>query len=128
MMAVCVSRVGGVSLLRPGGWPAEDVEAPARALTTGDALARADAERLAGLLRVVSDPTRLQLLSMILSAPAAEACVTDLTSPLELTQPTVSHHLRVMVDAGLLQRERRGKQVWFSIVPERLAAIGDILR
>lgn len=91
-------------------------------------MSRGDAERLAGLLRVVSDPTRLQLLSMIVSAPAGEACVSDLTKPLGLRQPTVSHHLRLMAEAGLLQRERRGKQVWFSIVPQRLSAIADILR
>lgn len=106
----------------------EPADTSARALTPGAALTRDDAERLAGLLRVVSDPTRLQLLSMLLAAPDAEANVTDLTEPLDLTQPTVSHHLRLMVEAGVLRRERRGKQVWFSIVPERLAAIADILR
>ena len=101
---------------------------PAHALTPGVSLNRGEAEQLASLLRVVSDPTRLQLLSMIIASPDGEACVTDLHVPLGLTQPTVSHHLRLLVEAGLLSRERRGKQVWFSIVRDRLAAISDILR
>ncbi|MQA81771.1 MAG: metalloregulator ArsR/SmtB family transcription factor [Streptosporangiales bacterium] len=91
-------------------------------------LDRDDAERLARLLKVVSDPTRLQLLSMISDSPSGEACVCDLTEPLGLRQPTVSHHLRMMVDAGILQREKRGIWAWYSIAPDRLAAIADILR
>lgn len=121
--------MGGVSVTPQHRGPVDEpAEVAARSLTRETSLTRDDAERLAGLLRVVSDPTRLQLLSMLLAAPDAEANVTDLTEPLDLTQPTVSHHLRLMVEAGVLRRERRGKQVWFSIVPERLAAIADILR
>lgn len=91
-------------------------------------LSRDDAERIARLLRSVSDPTRLQLLSMIRASPSGEACVIDLTAPLGLTQPTVSHHLKILVDVGLLRREKRGLWAWYSLVPERLEAIASVLR
>lgn len=91
-------------------------------------LDRADAERLAGLLQVVSDPTRLQLLSLVRASPGGEANVGDLTAPLGLSQPTVSYHLKVLVEAGLLRREKRGLWVWYSLVPDGLAALAAILR
>lgn len=91
-------------------------------------LARGDAERLARLLQVVSDPTRLQLLSLVRASPRGEACVGDLTAPLGLTQPTVSYHLKVLVDAGLLQREKRGLWAWYSLVPDGLRALAEVLR
>ncbi|MGN9842233.1 ArsR/SmtB family transcription factor [Nonomuraea sp. H19] len=90
-------------------------------------LTRSQAEHLAGALKAVADPTRLQLLSMISGSEAGEACVCDLTAPLGLTQPTVSHHLKILVDAGLLTRERRGKWSWYAIVPDRLDALRGLL-
>ncbi len=90
-------------------------------------LARRDAERLAQLLKAVADPTRLQLLSLIAGAPGQEACVCDLTEPLHLTQPTVSHHLKVLVDAGLLLRERRGPWAYFRVVAERFDDLRTLL-
>lgn len=89
-------------------------------------LDRRRAEELAGLLKAVADPVRLQLLSLIRAAPAAEACVCDLTDAVHLSQPTVSHHLKVLTDAGLLTRQRRGSWAWFTVVPERVAEIGAI--
>jgi ArsR family transcriptional regulator len=83
-------------------------------------LDRTAAESVVGLLKAVADPARLQLLSLIRSAEGQEACVCDLTDAVGLSQPTVSHHLRVLTDAGLLTRERRGTWAWFSVVPERL--------
>lgn len=94
---------------------------------SGTPLSRSEAERLAEALRAVADPTRLQLLSMINASPAAEACVVDLTAPLGLTQPTVSHHLKILVDAGLLKRERRGKWSWYAIVPEAMKSLRGLL-
>ena len=91
-------------------------------------LSRPDATRLADLLKVVSDPTRLQLLSLIAGSAEGEACVADLVEPLGLRQPTISHHLKRMVEAGLLVKTRRGSYSWYSIVPERLGAIADIIR
>lgn len=108
------------------------VSAAARRAATnavgGQPLDRENAERLAALLKVVSDPSRLQLLSMIAGAENGEACANDLVDPLGLRQPTISYHLRVMVEAGILHRERRGNWAWYSIVPDRLEAIADILR
>lgn len=83
-------------------------------------LDRAAAESVAGLLKAVADPARLQLLSLIRSAEDQEACVCDLTDAVGLSQPTVSHHLKVLTDAGLLTRERRGTWAWYGVVPARL--------
>ena len=91
-------------------------------------LERDDAESLATLLKAVSDPTRLQLLALIRATESGEACVCDLTAPLGLTQPTVSHHLMVLTDAGLLRREKRATWAWYTVVPERLEQIAAIFR
>ena len=89
-------------------------------------LQRADADDLATLLKAVADPVRLQLLSVIRAADGQEACVCDLTDVVGLSQPTVSHHLKVLTDAGLLTRERRGSWAWFALVPSRLDDIASI--
>lgn len=85
------------------------------------------AESLAGLVKAVADPARLQLLALLRAAENGEACVCDLTEPLGLTQPTVSHHLKVLTDAGLLTREKRGTWSWYAVVPERLSQIAKVL-
>ena len=90
-------------------------------------LKRADADRLAAAFKVIADPARLRLLSLIAAQPGGEACVCNLTRPLGLAQPTVSHHLKVMHGAGLLERERRGTWVFYRIVPAALAALRDAL-
>ncbi|WP_022890234.1 ArsR/SmtB family transcription factor [Agromyces italicus] len=92
------------------------------------ALDRETAESLARTLRAIADPTRLQLLSLIRRSPNAEATGGELADRLRLTQPTVSHHLRIMVDDGLLVRDQRGKHAWFSVAAERAAEIDDLLR
>ena len=89
-------------------------------------LTRQEAEEVAGLLKAVSDPARLQLLSIIRSAGDCSACVCDLTRAVGLSQPTVSHHLKVLTKAGLLTRDQRGTQAWFSLVPGRLEQLGQI--
>lgn len=91
-------------------------------------LERDEAERLSRLLKAVADPTRLQLISLIKAAPAGEACVCDLTQPLGLRQPTVSHHLRVLVEAGLLTRERRATWMWYALAPGALGSLAELLR
>jgi ArsR family transcriptional regulator len=88
-------------------------------------LSEADADVLAGRLKALADPARLRLLSMVLAA--GECCGCDLTEPLALSQPTVSHHLKVLVDAGILRREKRGRWAWFSPVPGALGALAAIL-
>jgi ArsR family transcriptional regulator len=89
---------------------------------------RSEAEATAALLKAVADPVRLQLLSLIRAADGHEACVCDLTPAVGLSQPTVSHHLKILTEAGLLTRERRGTWAWFSIVPGRLEEIAGIFR
>lgn len=89
---------------------------------------RATADRLARLLKAVADPARLQLLALIKSSPAGESCVCDLTVPLALAQPTVSHHLRVLTQAGLLTRRHRGTWAYYSVNEERLQELGALLR
>ncbi len=93
--------------------------------STGPAvpLDRGAAEDLADLLKAVADPTRLQLLALIAASPAGESCVCALTEPLGLTQPTVSHHLRILTRAGLLSREQRGTWAWYRLIPKRFAEV-----
>jgi ArsR family transcriptional regulator, arsenate/arsenite/antimonite-responsive transcriptional repressor len=89
----------------------------------GGVLTAEEADQLAHLLKAVADPTRLRLLSIVASHIDGEACVCDLTEPVGLAQPTVSHHLKVLVDAGLLTREQRGKWAYYAIVPDALDAL-----
>ncbi len=90
-------------------------------------MSRADADALTHLLKAVSDPTRLQLLSNIRSSPDNQACVCDLTGQVGLSQPTVSHHLKVLTVAGILDRVPRGTWAWFSINDSRLQQIAQAL-
>jgi len=90
-------------------------------------LGQADAAHLAGAFKAIADPARLRLLSFIAAQPSGEACVCYLMKPLDISQPTVSHHLKVLYDAGLIERERRGTWVYYRIVPERLTALRDAL-
>jgi ArsR family transcriptional regulator len=86
-----------------------------------------EAESLARALKVIADTARLRLLSLIQSQPDHEACVCHLTEPLGLGQPTVSHHLKVLLEAGLVEREQRGSWAYFRIVPGQLGALRDLL-
>ena len=94
---------------------------------TAGVLDESDAEELAGLFKVLADPARLRLLSLVAAAETGEACACDLVEPVGRSQPTVSHHLTMLVDAGLLTREKRGRWAWYRIVPERLAVLRDAL-
>lgn len=84
-----------------------------------------DADEMAGVLKALADPTRLRLFSLI--ASSAEQCACDLTEPLGVSQPTVSHHLRVLLDAGLVRRDQRGKWAYYSANPARLRLLSDFL-
>ncbi len=90
-------------------------------------LAKDDAEALATAFKAIADPGRLRLLSYIARQPGAEACVCNLVRPLGLAQPTVSHHLRVLTEAGLLARERRGTWMFYRLVPDRVEALREAL-
>lgn len=95
---------------------------------TGGALAVADAERLARMFKALGDPTRVRLLSMIAAAPEREACICDLVEPVGLSQPTVSHHMKQLVDAGLVVREQRGRWAFYRLDKAALAALSSSLR
>lgn len=121
--AVPDASPGTVDLVRPVG-----VEACCTpASTAGSALDAEEAGRLAARLKALADPNRLRLLSLLAADPRGEACVCDLTEPLGLGQPTVSHHVKVLVDAGLVTRRRRGSWTWCAVVPERLEEIAESL-
>jgi len=85
------------------------------------------ADRLASALKVLADPARLRLLSIIGADPQGETCVCNLTEPLGLSQPTVSHHLKVLTEAGLLEREQRGRWAFFRVRPDALEMLRGAL-
>jgi ArsR family transcriptional regulator len=89
-------------------------------------LGEGEAAELAVLLKAVADPVRLRLLSMIGSHAGGEACVCDLTDAFDLTAPTISHHLKVLRTAGLIDSERRGTWVYYWIIPEQVARLGAL--
>lgn len=91
-----------------------------------DTLDEAQSEMLARSFAALADPVRLRLLSMVASA-SGEVCACDLVEPSGRSQPTVSHHMKILVDAGLVERERRGSWVWYRPVPTRLDALRSAL-
>ncbi|WP_206739309.1 metalloregulator ArsR/SmtB family transcription factor [Streptomyces sp. L2] len=92
-----------------------------------DPLPRERAEALARNLKCVVDPTRLQILSVLLMAPDGEACVCDLTPLLGLAQPTVSYHMKLLVKAGLVSRRKRGTWAWYAVTPQRRATLHALI-
>ena len=86
-------------------------------------LEKRDAEELARTLKALADPVRLRVLSFIAAQPGGEACVCHVTEPVGLSQPTVSHHLKLLHAAGLLERDKRGAWVYYRVVHERLEAV-----
>lgn len=128
MIDVCAtlahtSTIVNVSLER-WGVDVKPIEACCEPLLTG-ALTEVEAEDLAGAFKVLADPARLRLLSIV--ASSGEACVCELVEPVGRSQPTISHHLSVLTEAGLLAREKRGRWAWYRVVPERLAVLRDAL-
>lgn len=107
---------------RGGSLLATDFAACCSPITDG-VLDVATAERLAAVLKALAEPTRLRLVSLIAGHEGAEACVCDLTAPVGLSQPTVSHHLKVLVQAGLLERTQRGKWAYYRLMPATLDAL-----
>jgi ArsR family transcriptional regulator, arsenate/arsenite/antimonite-responsive transcriptional repressor len=93
----------------------------------GLVLGEDQAAELAHAFKVLAEPARLRLLSLVASAPGGEACACDLVGPVGRSQPTVSHHLAVLVNAGLLTREKRGRWAWYAVVPGRLDELRSAL-
>ena len=90
---------------------------------TQDVIGVDDAEQLARRFKALGDPTRVRLLSLIAAHSEREACICDLTEPVGLSQPTVSHHMKQLADAGLVTREQRGKWAYYRIVDDALASL-----
>ena len=87
-----------------------------------------DADEHAASFAALGDPARLRLLSLIATAPGGEVCVCNLVEPIGKSQPTVSHHLKVLADAGLVVSERRGRWAWYRAVPEQLERLRAVLQ
>jgi ArsR family transcriptional regulator len=94
---------------------------------TREPLSQDDAEHIAPLLKALADPARLRLLSLVASHEGGEACVCDLNDAFDLSQPTISHHLKVLHEAGLLDREKRGIWVYYRASTEAMAALGALI-
>jgi ArsR family transcriptional regulator len=90
-------------------------------------LSQAQAEQVAPLLKALADPVRLRLMSLVASHPGGEACVCDLNEAFDLSQPTISHHLKILYEAGLLAREKRGVWVYYRARTEALASLGTLI-
>jgi ArsR family transcriptional regulator len=93
---------------------------------TGTPLSVAQAEQVAPLLKALADPVRLRLVSLIAASAGGEACVCDLNAAFDLTQATISHHLKVLHSAGLLDRDKRGVWVHYAVRPAALAAVANL--
>ena len=109
---MAAKQVGKVARVEDDLCCASVVEAP---------LSEPEAVELAQVLAALADPVRLRLLSLV--AAEDEVCSCDLERPLERSQPTVSHHTKILADAGLIVGDRRGRWTWWKVVPERLAAL-----
>jgi ArsR family transcriptional regulator len=94
---------------------------------SAEPLSEAQAEQVAPLLKALAEPVRLRLMSLIASRPGGEACVCDLTGAFDLSQPTISHHLKVMHEAGLLDRDKRGVWVYYRARTRALASLGTLI-
>jgi ArsR family transcriptional regulator len=86
------------------------------------------ASDLARMFKALAEPTRLRLVSMVAAHEGGEACVCELTDPLGLTQPTISHHLKILVDAGIFTRDKRGVWAYYALVPSAMDALSQVLR
>ena len=110
----------------------ESTISPVRSLCCSPVLSGAllgplEAEQLAAALKVLADPVRLRLLGLIRSAPQGRALTRDLVGSLDVSQPTISHHLGVLFDAGFVERERDGRETWYSIEPDSFTTICQLL-
>jgi ArsR family transcriptional regulator, arsenate/arsenite/antimonite-responsive transcriptional repressor len=94
---------------------------------TRDTMTQSQAVDLAKSLKAIADPARLRLISIIAASEAQEACVCDLTEPLDIGQPTVSHHLKILTDAGFVTRSKRGTWAYYKLVPGALDSLSRLL-
>ena len=105
----------------------EDVSAPACCPPlSGPVMDEDEAAELARVFKALADPVRLRLLNLIASADGGEACVCDLTGPFDVSAPTISHHLKILRQAGLIEGERRGTWVYYRAIPDRLTRLAGL--
>lgn len=112
----------------PTDLPLLDAADACCAPVTGGALEPRAADRLAAAFKALGDPTRVRLLSLIAAQPDGEACICDLTAPVGLSQPTVSHHMKQLVTVGLVTREQRGRWAYYAVDRAVLASLSEALR
>lgn len=125
--SITVNTYGTLIDMAPKMLPLLDGLAACCSPVTGGVLDVVAADRLAHMFKALGDPTRVRLLSLIAAHQDGEACICDLTEPVGLSQPTVSHHMKQLVDAGLVSREQRGKWAYYRVVDETLSALSDAL-
>ncbi|MGO4536000.1 ArsR/SmtB family transcription factor [Leifsonia sp. 2MCAF36] len=106
--------------------PLRDLQACCAPITK-EVISEANAVSVARAMKALSDPARLRLVSMVAAHEDGEACVCDLTEPLGLSQPTVSHHLKILVEAGFLSRSKRGTWAYYRLVPGSLDVVSSFL-
>jgi ArsR family transcriptional regulator, arsenate/arsenite/antimonite-responsive transcriptional repressor len=126
-----VNASGTMGSMTPQTSPLPVLDDPAAGCcgtVAGGVLGVEDAQVLARRFKALGDPTRVRLLSMIAAQPEREACICDLVEPVGLSQPTVSHHMKQLVDAGLVTREQRGRWAYYRVVEDTLAALSAALR
>lgn len=104
------------------------IEASSCCAPITSSLSTEDAERIARVFKALGDPTRVRLLSLIAAGEGGEACICDLTAPVGLSQGTVSHHMKLLADSGLVTREQRGKWAYYALNDGALDAAADTLR
>ena len=98
-----------------------------RTPVVGELIQPIQAGVLASAFKALGDPARLRLISLVAAHEGADACACELTDPIGLSQPTVSHHLKILVDAGILARKQRGKWAYYRLVPEALNALAALI-
>src|SRR5512144_30320 len=125
--SVDVSRGWGVMTVANRRGPIQPVAAACCPPLAAAVLGPADADALSRQFAVLADPVRLRLLSLLATAAGGAVCACHLVEPAGRSQPTVSHHLKVLADAGLVSNERRGRNVWYAVVPAALHRLRAVL-
>jgi ArsR family transcriptional regulator len=106
--------------------PSDDLISCCSPLTDG-VIDTASADRLAAIFKALGDPARVKLVSLIAASDTGEACICDLTAPLGLSQPTVSHHMKMLVETGLVDREQRGKWAYYRVNGDALNRVAGLI-
>ena len=124
---MCHARDMPTAALNPTDLPSLPLLTECCTPVVGEVIKPDEAATLAAGLKALSDPARLRLISLVAAHADLEACVCDLTEPVGLSQPTVSHHLKLLVEAGILSREQRGKWAYYKLVPDTLNTLAGLI-